>query len=99
MPSKAQLTEQARRLGVDVAADWTKARITEAIQTAEAAGVAHAAAPLAFTGKRLIEFTCHRVGPPRRSPGQRVWLSGAAAAREALSSEDAKIVTDRSYRP
>lgn len=92
MPSKKQLTEQAIAAGIDVPADWPKDRIVEAIESAQAPAVINTAAPLKFSGKRLVEFKRHRVGPPRRSPGQRVWLSGLAARQQLLTSDDAAVI-------
>ncbi|MEO0477222.1 MAG: hypothetical protein AAF085_14835 [Planctomycetota bacterium] len=96
MPNKAQLTEQAQGLGISVTPDMTKAQITEAIkakQNDETKEPNQADEPLSFNGKKLVEFDRHIVGPPRRSKGQRVWLTPALAKRQGLKRGDCHIVT------
>ena len=101
MPTRRQLAEEAEALGLDVPANRAKGRITEAIQAADVTTAAPPQAlpastggqPLDFAGKRLVEFKRHRIGPPRRSPGQRAWLTGPGAKREGLIDDDAEVVT------
>ena len=46
-----------------------------------------------FRGKKLVEFNRHITGPPRRSKGQRVWLTPALAKRQGITKDDITIVT------
>lgn len=97
MPNKTLLTEKAQSLGITVTAEMTKAQISAAIKAHEdGPGVRDAGAVCAgvtFTGKALVEFSRHIVGPPRRSKGQRVWLTPALANRQGLTDSDITIVT------
>ncbi|MEM6503947.1 MAG: hypothetical protein AAF711_00625 [Planctomycetota bacterium] len=96
MPNKAQLTQKAQELGITVTPEMTKAQITEAIkakQSDEKTEPSQADEPLTFNGKQLVEFDRHITGPPRRSKGQRVWLTPALARRQGLKQGDCHIVT------
>ena len=43
-------------------------------------------------GKQLVEFTRNLVGPPRRSKGQRCWMTPALIKRQGLTRKDYRVV-------
>lgn len=48
--------------------------------------------PLSFRGKKLVRFKRTVAGPPRRSTGQRVWLTGPQVKRYGYTSDDLEIM-------
>ncbi|MEM9414995.1 MAG: hypothetical protein AAGA29_05885 [Planctomycetota bacterium] len=96
MPNKAQLIEKAQALGVELTAGMTNKQIAAAIKAhqddmpAEDEGASQG---VSFRGKKLVEFNRHIVGPPRRSVGQRVWLTPALAKRQGITDDDITVIT------
>ncbi|MEM7626570.1 MAG: hypothetical protein AAF333_13320 [Planctomycetota bacterium] len=93
MPNKAALIATAERLGLDIDPRWTEAQLKKAIEEAENPSEDTATPSIgSFTGKRLCEFLRDVTGPPRRTRGQRVWLTYPQIERQGYGAGDLRLI-------
>lgn len=93
MANKQQLIQRAEDLGITLDPSWTKVQISQAIKDHNDQPQGDEPESISFTGKKLVEFDRHITGPPRRSKGQRVWITPELAKRQGLKPRDFHLVT------